>query len=150
MELIPHYQSNDISLLIQTAMFTLLVNFNGATATFGCVTVTGVAGYEVAFIAKAVGEKPKLSARLCCNGIYGKKIRNPFSNFDLMKVKVGKEKKLIPSLNYFAKDSAPNVLRASADTCACANCCQNQCGKRECAQYVGTAAGKNCILSMQC
>ena len=53
---------------------------------------------------------------------------------------------MIPSLNYFAKDSAPNVLRASADTCACANCCQNQCGKRECAQYVGTAAGKNCIL----
>jgi hypothetical protein len=120
--------------------------FEGLTATFGCVTLTGSTTYQTAFAVKAVGEKPKLRARLCCNGIQGKKIRNPFSNFEVMKVKVEKHKKLIPSLNYYATYSDPKIIRASSDTCSCAHCCKNQCGKKECAQYVGTAAGRNCIL----
>ena len=141
--------ANDIAVDSSSNVY-IVGDFTSATATFGCITISGVAGTDVAFVAKAVGGKPKLRARLCCNGIYGKKIRNPFTNFELVKVRVekGDGKKMIPSLDYFTTESCPRVLRASSDTCGCANCCggKGQCGKRECAEYVGTAAGKNCLL----
>ena len=102
-------------------------------------------------LVKCIGKEPRLKARLCCNGNQGKKIRNPFSNFEFAKVKVGKGEndKLIPGIDYFEQDEGNGkiTIRASSDTCACSKCCKDvKCGKKECAKYVGTAVGTNCLL----
>ena len=102
-------------------------------------------------LVKCIGKEPRLKARLCCNGNQGKKIRNPFSNFEFAKVKVGKGEndKLIPGIDYFEQDEGDGKMkiRASDDACACSKCCRDvKCGEMKCTKYVGTAVGTNCLL----
>ena len=138
-----------MSLSMDSSGYAYIVGgFIGATATFGCITATGYSFSFVGFIAKAIASKPKLRARLCCNGIQGKRIRNPFSeNFELNKVKVKKEHKLVPAHDYFSTETDPFLLKGSNNACTCFSCNKSTNCRRECAQYVGTAVGTNCILT---